>query len=81
MGYKIKPKNFQKRQANSKTFKDWGDEQNQFRGSINPSFGVLTEKDKLYDRKHKKSTILDDEFIECADAKEVIEAILGRRGV
>jgi len=79
MGKKIKPKDFQKRREQSKTFKDWKDESYQFKLSVNPSFGVLTEKDKLYDKSHKKNTILDEEYVECESTMDVINTILGRK--
>ncbi len=79
MAHKIKPKKFQKRREQSKTFKDWKNEESQFRTSINPHFGIISNEDKLYEKSHKKKTILDEEFIECESTEDVVNAILGRK--
>jgi len=79
MGFKIKPKDFEKRRSMSKTYKDWKDEDNKFQNSLHPSFGAVTEQDLIFNTRKSKNTILDDEYIECENTKEVIDVLLGKK--
>ena len=79
MGFKIKPKDFEKRRYMSKTYKDWKDEDKKFQNSLHPSFGAVTEHDLIFSTRKSKNTILDEEYIRCENTNDVIDVLLGKK--